>query len=210
MNIELFITGLIIGLVTSAPIGPVNVLAIRRSVHYGFLPGFTAGVGAVLADGVFATAAAFGVTAIAEFVADHELYIQTVGGGLLIIFGIVVFNSQPHLKGASNGGTSAWHGLLVSFAMTVTNPGTILGFIAIFGSLGDLAPGEGEYLSALMLVIGVLCGSLLWWACLSALVSKLRNSMNDNWLSAINRGAGAILWAFAVLILAKVASELLL
>lgn len=210
MNAELFIIGLIIGLVTSAPIGPVNVLAIRRSVNYGFLPGLMAGLGAVLADGVFATAAAFGVTAIADFVDQHEYYIQTVGGCLLIIFGTVVFNSQPHLKGASNGGTSAWHGLAVSFAMTVTNPGTILGFIAIFGSLGDLAPGEGEYLSALALVIGVLCGALLWWACLSALISKLRNRMNDNWLSAINRGAGVILWAFAVLILAKVASELLL
>lgn len=99
MNIELFITGMIIGLVTSAPIGPVNVLAIRRAVHYGFLPGLIAGFGAVLADGVFATAAAFGVTAISEFVERHEFYIQTIGGLLLIIFGIVVFRSHPHLKG---------------------------------------------------------------------------------------------------------------
>ncbi len=208
MNIELFTIGMIIGLITSAPIGPVNVLAIRRAVHYGFLPGLIAGFGAVLADGVFATAAAFGVTAIAEFVERHEFYIQTVGGALLIIFGVVVFRSHPHLKGGSDGGPTIWRGMIVSFAMTVTNPGAILGFIAIFGSLGEHAPKEGDYIGALALVLGVLSGALLWWACLSALVSKLRNRMNDNWLSGINHIAGVILLVFAAVILGKVGYEL--
>ncbi|KZL18833.1 Arginine exporter protein ArgO [Pseudovibrio axinellae] len=207
MNIELLITGIAIGLLTSAPIGPVNVLAIRRAVHYGFLPGLIAGFGALLADGVFATAAAFGVTAISDFVQQHEIYIQTVGGVLLIIFGIVVYRSQAHLKGSINGGGSVWRGLILSFVMTVTNPGVILGFIAIFGSLGERAPAKGDYFGALALVLGVLSGALLWWACLSALVSKLRNRMNDKWLAAINHTAGVVLLVFAGLILAKVAQD---
>lgn len=99
--------------------------------------------------------------------------------------------------------------MIVSFAMTVTNPGAILGFIAIFGSLGEHAPEKGDYVGALALVLGVLTGALLWWACLSALVSKLRNRMNDNWLSTINHGAGIILLLFAALILGKVASDLI-
>ncbi|SDQ81649.1 LysE family transporter [Pseudovibrio sp. Tun.PSC04-5.I4] len=205
MDIEFFVTGLIIGLITSAPIGPVNVLAIRRAVHYGFLPGMIAGFGAVLADGVFAFAAAFGVTTIAEFVTHHEFYIQSVGGLLLIVFGISVYRSHPHLKGGSDGGPTIWRGMFVSFAMTITNPGAILGFIAIFGSLGDRAPLRGDYIGALELVFGVLIGALCWWACLSAFVSKLRSRMNDNWLSVINHVAGVILLVFAAVILANVA-----
>ncbi len=209
LNIEFFITGMIIGLVTSAPIGPVNVLAIRRVVYYGFLPGLLAGFGAVLADGVFATAAAFGVTVISEIIERYEFYIQATGGVILIIFGIVVFRSHPHLQGGSDGGPTIWRGLIVSFAMTVTNPAAILGFIAIFGSLREHAPADGDYIGAFVLVLGVLSGALLWWTCLSALVSRLRNRMNDSWVSTINHGAGIILLLFAAFILAKVTSDLI-
>lgn len=204
MNIELYITGMVIGLMASAPVGPVNVMAIRRAAHYGFLPGFIAGMGAVLADGVFALGAAFGVTTIAEFVERNEIPIQSIGGLLLILFGISVFRSHPHLKGGSDGGPSSWRGLAASFAMTITNPGAILGFIAIFGSLGQRAPAPGDYIGALALVAGVLTGALCWWAGLSATISKLRNRLNDDVLSAINHVAGIVLLVFAAVILMRV------
>ncbi|WP_082735572.1 LysE family translocator [Polycladidibacter stylochi] len=210
MNFELIMTGFIIGLVTSAPVGPVNVMAIRRAVNRGFIPGFLAGLGAVTADALFALAAALGVTAIAEFIKSYSLAIQLCGGLLLLFYGINTLRVHLHLSQAQNSGTSIIKGFFAAFAMTVTNPGAILGFVAIFGSLGHLAPDHKDYLAALTLVTGVIIGALLWWASISMLVSKLiRHRVNDSTLDWINRIAAIILIGFGGFLLVKVAATLL-
>ncbi|WP_306027165.1 LysE family translocator [Stappia sp. MMSF_3263] len=195
-----FLVGLGVGLATSAPVGPINIAAIQRALRSGFLAGFCAGLGAVLADGLYASFAAFGVTAVSDFVDENSAIIQTVGGLLVIVFGIRILLSRPHLENDEEPSPSLVSGIATGFVMTVTNPGVVLGFLAIFGSLGKWAPDPGDYVGAAMLVAGVLTGALSWWVMLSALVSRLRLRMNDTWLLWINRGAGAALIAFGVAI----------
>lgn len=195
-----FLVGLGVGLATSAPVGPINIAAIQRALRSGFLAGFCAGLGAVLADGLYASFAAFGVTAVSDFVDENSAIIQTVGGLLVIVFGIRILLSRPHLENDEEPSPSLVSGIATGFVMTATNPGVVLGFLAIFGSLGKWAPDPGDYVGAAMLVAGVLTGALSWWVMLSALVSRLRLRMNDTWLLWINRGAGGALIAFGIAI----------
>jgi threonine/homoserine/homoserine lactone efflux protein len=196
-----FLVGLGVGLATSAPVGPINIAAIQRAFRSGFLSGLCAGLGAVLADGLYASFAAFGVTAVSDFVERHAPVIQVGGGVLVILFGIRVLMTRPHMEDDDSPPPGLLSGIATGFAMTATNPGVVLGFLAIFGSLGKWAPDPGDYVGASMLVAGVLAGALSWWVLLSALVSRLRLQMTDRWLSWINRFAGAALVAFGIGIL---------
>lgn len=202
-----FFTGIGIGIVVSAPVGPVNLMAIQRAFRHGFAYGLAAGLGAVLADALFATMAAFGITAIAQALAGHRLAIQAVGGLLLIGFGWMTVRTHPHLDTSGGGrteiGTGLLPGMLAAFAMTVTNPGAVLGFVAIFGALGSLTPEPGNYVGAATLVAGVAAGALGWWAGVAAVVTLLRERMNDRWLDRINLGAGSLLLVSGVVILAR-------
>ena len=197
-----FLVGLGIGLMTSAPVGPVNVAAIERAARFGFLPGLIAGLGAVFADGVYAAFAAFGITAVSDFVQGHSDLIQTVGGLLLLIFGARVLAARPHMAGDELRQSRMISSFVTGFAITLTNPGVVLGFLAIFGSLGKWAPDPGNYTGAALLVAGVVCGALGWWVMISALGSWLRGRMTDAWLAWINRISGIALIVFGLAIFA--------
>ncbi|PTW62197.1 threonine/homoserine/homoserine lactone efflux protein [Breoghania corrubedonensis] len=200
-----FVTGIGIGLIVSAPVGPVNLMTIQRAFKNGFGAGFAAGIGAVLADTLYAAIAAFGISTIAHFLSGHKLTIQAVGGLLLIGFGWLTVRTHPHLDTMAGPRADVGAGflasLLAAFAMTLTNPGAVLGFLAIFGSLGELTPEHDDYAGALMLVAGVAVGALAWWAGIAALVTHLRGRMNDRWLDRINFGAGGLLMLFGIIIL---------
>ncbi|WP_328805131.1 LysE family translocator [Stappia albiluteola] len=194
-----FLIGLGIGLVTSAPAGPVNLAAIQRTFRFGFPGGFVTGLGAVVADSFYATLAAFGVTAVSDFIELHSGIIQTAGGILVILFGVKVITSHPHIE--PNGGETrsrALRNLFTGTFMTLTNPGVVLGFLAIFGSLGKWAPDRGDFATASEIVLGVATGAVVWWAFLCAIVARLRDRMTDEWLEWINRTAGALLIAFGI------------
>lgn len=203
----LFVTGLGIGLIVSAPVGPVNLMTIQRAFKHGFGPGFSAGIGAVIADTLYAAIAAFGISAISHFLSGHRAGIQLIGGLLLIGFGWLTLRTHPHLDSASEPrqdvGTGALPSLLAAFAMTLTNPGAVLGFLAIFGSLGDMAPAHDDIPGVLSLVAGVAVGALIWWAGVAALVARLRGRLNDRWLDHINLAAGGLLALFGLAILAS-------
>ncbi|MDJ0932389.1 LysE family transporter [Breoghania sp.] len=200
-----FVTGIGIGLIVSAPVGPVNLMTIQRAFKHGLVSGLTVGIGAVVADTIYAAIAAFGISTIAHFLSGHKLGIQVVGGLLLIGFDWLTVRTHPHLYAMaglrSEVGIGIVSSFLAAFAMTLTNPGAVLGFLAIFGSLGDLTPAHDDYLGVLMLVAGVSIGALAWWAGLSALVTRLRGYMNDRWLHLINLVAGGLLMLFGIVIM---------
>ena len=206
-----FVTGIGIGLIVSAPVGPVNLMTIQRAFRHGFGSALAAGIGAVLADTLYAAIAAFGVSTIAHFLSGHRFAIQAVGGLLLVGFGWMTVRTHPHLdaevRPRGEVGTGFLPGLLAAFAMTLTNPGAVLGFVAIFGSLGDLTPDHDDYPGALMLVAGVAVGALVWWAGVAALVTRVRGHLNDRWLDRINLGAGGLLMLFGIAILASALYE---
>lgn len=195
-----FLIGIAIGVATNAPVGPVNIAAIQRALRYGFLPGLLAGAGAVAADGIYAGFAAFGITAVSDFVERHSGLIQIAGGMLVIIFGARILAAHPHFSEEDGPPTGLWAGMGTGFALTITNPGVVLGFLAIFGSLGKWAPDPGDYAGATAMVAGVVSGATGWWVFISAMVSRLRSRMTDAWLVWINRASGSLLIAFGVAI----------
>lgn len=196
IDIWLFFTGLGVGVVFSAPVGPVNILCVQRAFRAGFLSGLAAGLGAVCADGFFAAVSAFGLTAISGFVEGHSTWMQLIGGVLLIGFGIRTALAHPHLDEAGTPPASFGSTAFATFGMTITNPATVLGFLALFGSLGDLAPVAGDWLGAGMFVLGVLSGGSGWWFAVSAGVAVLRDRMTDTTLRRINAVAGGLLVLF--------------
>lgn len=205
IDIWLLLKGIGIGILFSAPVGPVNVMCIQLAFRHGFFPGLAAGLGAVAADGLFAAFAAYGLTAVSDFIQGWSLAFQLVGGFLLIGFGWRIIAAHPHLEDQSPKPRGFVSSALTAFGMTVTSPATILGFIAVFGSLGEFAPEAGDWFGATALVLGVLAGGAGWWVFVAGTVSLVRERMTDRALEAINHGAGALLVLFGVAILGRLA-----
>ena len=197
--IQLVLAGLGIGLLMAAPIGPVNVLVIQRVVAKGFWAGLAAGLGAVLGDGVLAAAGAFSIAAISDVILAYGDTIQLIGGVLLVAFGIALVARRPVMTTPPHERSHILEHMGIipqTFILTVTNPGAVLGMAAMIGGLGSLIGGLNTNLEALILVVSVMAGSLLWWLGLSELVAKFRHKLTDNRLKVVNRIAGLILLGF--------------
>jgi len=197
--IQLVLAGLGIGLLMAAPIGPVNVLVIQRVVAKGFWAGLAAGLGAVLGDGVLAAAGAFSIAAISDVILAYGDTIQLIGGVLLVAFGIALLMRRPVMTTPPQERSHILEHMGIipqTFILTVTNPGAVLGMAAMIGGLGSLIGGLNTNLEALILVVSVMGGSLLWWLGLSELVAKFRHKLTDNRLKVVNRLAGSILLGF--------------
>ena len=197
--IQLVLAGFGIGLLMAAPIGPVNVLVIQRVVAKGFWAGLAAGLGAVLGDGVLAAAGAFSIAAISDVILTYGDTIQLIGGVLLVAFGIALLVRRPVMTTPPHERSHILEHMGIipqTFILTVTNPGAVLGMAAMIGGLGSLIGGLNTNLEALILVVSVMGGSLLWWLGLSELVAKFRHKLTDNRLRVVNRIAGLILLGF--------------
>lgn len=207
--LEYVLIGYFVGILTTAPVGPVNIMAIQHAVHGGFRQGVYVGLGAVIADTIFASLAIFGVSAVTTFIKGQFDLIEFVGGALLIIFGIKIWNTHPHL---TKNGDGRDHGFLgdatAAFFMAITNPGAIFAFLAIFGALGDLRPQHGDHVGALVMVAGVTGGATSWWVIVSATVSHFKTRIDDRWLDRANHIAGVLLVGFGALIYLKLGASL--
>jgi threonine/homoserine/homoserine lactone efflux protein len=203
-TIQLVLAGIAVGVLVAAPIGPVNVLCIQRAVAKGFWGGIAAGLGAALGDGLLAAIAAFSVNAISDVMISYSGPIQLVGGLVLIAFGVGLLFTKPALVSPARHESrlSDHTGIIPqTFLLTISNPGAILGMIAMIGALSSLIGGLGGYLDALLLVASVMGGSLLWWLFLSELIATIRHRLNEDRLKLVNRAAGTLLIAFGVALL---------
>ncbi|HYJ58400.1 MAG TPA: LysE family transporter [Methyloceanibacter sp.] len=203
-TLQLVLAGIGIGLLVSAPIGPVNVLVIQRAVQGGFWAGLAAGIGAVIGDGLLAAIAAFSVTAISDAMSAYSGWIKLIGGVLLIGFGLTLLVTRPALTipvGQKSHLLEHTGIIPQTFFLTVTNPGAVLGMAALIGGLGSLIGGLNTYVEALLLVAAVMGGSLLWWLGLSELIATIRHKLTEGRLKLINRIAGAVLIAFGLILL---------
>jgi len=199
--------GLIIGFSIAAPVGPIGLLCIRRTVAEGRLTGFISGLGAASADAIYGSIAAFGLTAISAFLVTQVLWLRLLGGVFLIYLGIQTFRARPAREAAAERSTGLPSAFLSTFFLTLTNPMTILSFTAIFAGLG-LGQTHGDPGSAALLVLGVFLGSAAWWLTLSGLVGILRDRINEAVLRWVNRIAGVIISLFGILALAGVVGVL--
>ena len=195
-----FLRGLIIGFSIAAPVGPIGVLCIRRTLAEGRLAGFLSGMGAASADMFYGAVAAFGLTAIQELLIGQSTWLRLVGGIFLLYLGIRTFFSKPSEKAAEARRGGLFGAYLTTLFLTITNPLTILSFIAIFAGL-RLGETDGNYLSATSMVLGVFLGSATWWLTLSTGVSLLRERFTPALLIWVNRLAGGIIFMFGLLAL---------
>ena len=198
--ISLFLKGVLIGLSIAAPVGPIGVLCIRRTLVAGPLIGLLSGLGAATADGLYGCIAGFGLTFIAQFFQDQAFWLQGIGGGFLCYLGWRTFWAQPTNTAAKAKGSTLLSAYASTFALTLTNPATILSFVAIFAGLG-IAAIERNYFASSILVLGVFLGSALWWLLLSLSVNLFRAKFNLRQMRWLNKGSGLIILAFGILAL---------
>jgi threonine/homoserine/homoserine lactone efflux protein len=193
MLLWVLLKGALIGIVIAVPVGPVGVLCVRRTIMHGRLAGFLSGLGAATADAVFGIIAAGGLTVIADWLLDYQNWLRLLGGAYLIYIGISALRSDPNGQWNSQREPE---GLLAdfasTFALTITNPITILAFLAIFAGIG-LTGAAATMAGAGTLVLGVWLGSLLWWTGLAFGTGLMRMSLGRRHMVWINRGSGGIL-----------------
>lgn len=193
MNTEALVRGAVVGFSIAAPVGPIGLLCIRRTLSGGLRSGLVSGLGAASADTCFGCLAAVGLTAVAGFLVDRQTPLQVAGGLFLLVLGVTICLSRPPESAPKVSATSLARDYASTFAYTLTNPMTILVFSAIIASLGDVSGG-----AAASLVAGVFVGSAAWWFILSSLVSLLRTSLRPVHLLWVNRIAGAAIFVYGI------------
>jgi threonine/homoserine/homoserine lactone efflux protein len=200
LDFGFLISGLIIGFSIAAPVGPIGVLCIRRTLAEGRLHGVVSGLGAATADSMYGCVAAFGLTFISSMLVQQQLWLRLFGGVFLCFLGARTLLAKPSEKSSSEKriGLLATYGS--TFFLTVTNPMTILSFAGIFAGIG-LGSTVANYGSAALLVVSVFAGSALWWLILSGTVGLFRKKVTPSVLKWINRVSGAIIMGFGALVL---------
>ena len=196
MALPFIIKGLAIGFSIAAPVGPIGLLCIRRSLAEGRRIGLATGLGAATADAGFGAVAGFGLTAVSSFLVGQRLWLGLLGGLFLCYLGARTFLSTPATQAAQVGSKGLLSAYLSTFLLTLTNPMTILSFAAVFTGFGLGA--SRDYQAATALVAGVFIGSALWWLLLSSGAALFRSRVNSTWLQTVNRVSGVIIFGFGV------------
>ncbi|MBE9524061.1 MAG: LysE family transporter, partial [Chloroflexi bacterium] len=166
MDLNLLLKGFVIGFSIAAPVGPIGILCIRRTLVQGSLSGLISGLGAALADAVYGSIAGFGFVVITGFLIDQQMWLRILGGGFLLYLGIRTFFSKWRAESVDQSSTNLWGDFISTFTLTLTNPMTILSFIAIFAGMGLGSVGD-NFLSVIVFIFGVFFGSMSWWSAVS-------------------------------------------
>jgi threonine/homoserine/homoserine lactone efflux protein len=206
MDYSLFFRGLVIGFSIAAPVGPIGVLCIRRTLADGQISGLVSGLGAATADALYGCVAGFGLTFISSFLVGQKMWLSLFGGLFLLYLGLKTLVSKPAEKEATIRQNGLLGSYLSTFLLTLTNPMTILSFAAVFAALG-LGNTSGSYASALTLVVGVFLGSAIWWLFLSGGVGLLRDKFNTQGLLWVNRISGLVITIFGIIALTNLMSS---
>ncbi|MHB1206341.1 MAG: LysE family translocator [Rhodospirillaceae bacterium] len=197
-----FIRGAALGFSVAAPVGPIGLLCIRRTLEHGVAAGIAGGLGTAAADAAYAGVAAFGLTAVAAALAAVTLPLQVVGIAMLAGLGLRTFTQPPAAVAATPRRAHA--GVFAqTFVLTLANPATILSFAAIFAGMGLMNAADAARAGAL--VGGTFAGSLAWWIVLSGVIGLARSRISPTHLLWINRAAGIALIVFAAVLAANAA-----
>jgi threonine/homoserine/homoserine lactone efflux protein len=195
MDTLYYLKGIIIGISIAAPVGPIGIICMRRTLAQGRMIGFVSGLGAATADAIYGLIAGFGLAAISNFLIGQQFWIQLAGGMFLCYLGIKTLTSKALHTTTDTQSKNMMGAFLSVFFLTLTNPMTILSFIAIFAGLG-ISSAESNTGSALLLVSGVFSGSTLWWLLLCSCVGLLKQRLKTNTETLINRLSGVIILLF--------------
>jgi threonine/homoserine/homoserine lactone efflux protein len=208
MSSVYLLLGILIGLVMAAPIGPVNIICIRRALTKGPKTGFIVGTGAAVADGFFGALAAFGLAGLTTFIEEFNIWFQVGGGVALIIIATKLWFSHPHVDAIIDTYKDKIKAAIGTFLLTMSNPLTVLGFVAIFMSMGLEKMGN-NYFNASFFSVGIFVGSCLWGAIDSHGAAHLGKGVTDKGLEKINHISAIIILFFGLVALVKNVNALL-
>ncbi len=193
MDVPLFVRCVGIGFAIAAPIGPVGLMCIRKALADGRSAAWMAGLGAALADTVFGAVVGLGLGAVSFFLQDHTTILKLLGGTFMIAIGLRTWAAATvMLEPAMGKGPGMWRDFVSTFAITITNPGTILGVTGVLAAMGAAAQPVGRAPSW-QLVAGVFVGSALWWAMLTEMTILVRARFTPERLRLFNHFSGALL-----------------
>lgn len=200
--VSVFLKGLIAGFLIAAPVGPVNVLCIRRTIVHGRLVGVLSGLGAAAADTIFGAIAAFGLSFVHELVMREKFWFGLIGAIVLVVIGVrTLWAKAPKEKDDKEEKDPAT--LLGDFTstliLTLTNPVTVLSFLAVFSAFG-VQNDERTLADEWMVVAGVFLGACIWWLLLTNSVAFFRDKFNQRGLRWTNRIGGVLILGFAVVV----------
>ena len=191
--LDLAVRGLVVGIVASAPMGPVGVLTVQRTLNKGRWYGFATGIGAAMSDLLYALATGFGMSFVLDLIQRPivTFYLKLFGSLLLFCFGLYTYLSKPaefHQSSGSRG--SLWHNLFTGFVITFSNPLIIFLFLALFARFGFVIPNHP--LEQGIGYLGVLTGALAWWLCLTTALSRVGSRVDISTINLINRLLGLL------------------
>lgn len=189
-----------VGFAIAAPVGPVGILCIRKALADGRVAAFVAGLGAAVADTFYGAVAGLGLGLVNDFLFAHKATLSLVGGVFLIFLGIRTLRKPPVLLPTGTTHVGLVKDFLSSFTITLTNPGTIIAFMAVFASF-SVVSFEKSTLDASMIILGVFVGSSLWWATLASAAGAVRSHFTPIWLLWLNRISGGALMLFGLVVL---------
>lgn len=193
MLLIFLLKGIAVGIVIAVPVGPVGVMCVRRTIFEGKRAGLVSGLGAATADALFGLIAAFGLTFVSDWLIGYHQWLRIAGGCYLLYVGGSALLAEPESKQSSEPDAEGLlRDFLSTFALTLTNPITILAFLGIFSALG-LSGADATFARAAAMVIGVWLGSLLWWLALTCGLGSLFRSFEARHLKWINHASGTIL-----------------
>jgi threonine/homoserine/homoserine lactone efflux protein len=190
----MLVRGLMAGVAIAAPVGPVNILTASRTLLKGRRSGLVSGLGAATADTIYGSIAGFSISFVIAFLIREERWIRIYGGLLLVGIGVWYFFRKPASMEEQKDNGGAHSDFVSTFLLTLTNPTTVLSFLAVLAALGA-ASGENWW-RTLFLVAGIFAGSMAWWVVLVTVASRFRNRFNDGTLRWMNRIAGFAIGGF--------------
>jgi threonine/homoserine/homoserine lactone efflux protein len=198
--------GIAMGILLAMPFGPVNLLGIQRAVERGFFGGMAAGLGIMAGDGLIALGSSLGVNAISGALRDYRTAIQIVGGLALLAMGVTLYFTRPAITTEHHAGkTSLWDyvwDIPQTFFLTITNPGAVIGMVAIFGGVSSFVEVD-SHIDALTMVASIMGGSFIYWFVVSQFISTIRDRLDVVRLGQINRIAGLVMMAFGCVLIAE-------
>lgn len=194
-----FAQALLIGLSIAAPVGPIGLLTIQRSLRQGARAGLATGLGAAVADACYGALGAYGVHAVVRALESARLPLA-LGGAVFLLWMAWGLWRMPARAAAAAGpdeaaGPGLWACFAGTFVLTLSNPATIVSFMAVFGVL---AARGGATASPGLMVLGVFLGSALWWWALSSGVGRLRGRFDARWQRRVQRTSALVLAGFAL------------
>ena len=198
MGLDYLLKGIIIGLSVSIPLGPIGIIAIQRTLTKGKISGFVSGLGAGFADTIYAVLAGFGITIIVDFLVEHHILFQAIGGIFLLYLGIRTFYKNPIKQFRQPKGKSNLIGdFLSTFFLTISNPLAIFLFIGVFAAIG-LMDTNFDNLTLSYIILGVMIGTSTWWFVLSTLINIFRHKIRLRSLNWINKISGIVILIFGL------------